>query len=119
MLGKEVEREANSHKELLAKFKELIQHSHAIVRELKSVSVNLRQSSFRHLFRDFAPMLAKPLPEAKEEPNQSLLFKPKITKEFLLRMRCLQEMERPNKHLLLINLLKRLRDLPKHKSLLE
>jgi len=90
-----------------------------LVKELQSASVNLRQSSFRHLFRDFAPMLAKPLPEAKEEAGQSQMFKPNISKDFLLGMRCLQEMERPNKHLLLINLLARLRDLPAHKSLLE
>jgi len=101
------------------KFKEIIQHSHMIVKELQSVSVNLKQSSFRHLFRDFAPMLAKPIPEAKEDTNQSQLFKPKISKDFLLRMRCLQEMERPNKHLLLMNLLAKLRDLPAHKSLLD
>jgi len=68
----------------------MIQHSRLIEKELQSVSVNLRQSSFRHLFRDFAPMLAKPLPEAEEEADQSKLFKPKISKDFLLQMRCLQ-----------------------------
>ena len=64
-------------------------------------------------------MIDKLLPEGKEDANEYQLYKPKISKDFLLRVHCLQEMERPNKHLLLMNLLARLRELPEEKSLLE